>query len=584
MRKIGLYPRISIEEPELKKKDGSISSQIHRLTEKVEEKNRAHEDGKWGKIIDIYKDDGFSGKDTNRPEFQRMINDVRRGRIDTIMVTELSRISRSVADFLKICNELNQHGCDFICLQIEGFDTTTPIGKFIITIMIALYQLEREMTSERISNNNFVRGKKGLAPSGHPFLGFNRDSENKTYIPVDKEVDLVRKVFDLYLDEGLKIQQVAKRLNESGDVNKKWTTKKGEVRGGQPFDHSAIHRILNTWAYVGIREVNKNNKDKDQSKLKENKRYFQSPGNWEGIIEKDRFIRAQDKLALNKKMTKPAHHDFILSGVLYCGECGRSLFGASPRGRTQMYHYYEHKKKGSCAVHRWGANELEAMVKKQFFKLLNNESMREGFISAVKSLNKQASSSKSRLAEIDRQIKNLVGQKNHMVEVISRPGLESLDSLLDKLKDIEAEIARLEERKAEVEVMAFKETGNVVDAKFIFEQIKLFRGDGFRKKNVNFKREILQSLIKSVVIHPDNVLKIEVFANEGQDKGQKLKPSEAMDNMASFEDFGGPLGSPGSEKVVSIEGRKAFHLTSDPKVPYPRVGSDAIVVGARERT
>ena len=106
MKKVAIYCRVSTEE-QAKNKEGSITSQIQRLQMKVDDKNNTWEK-KWGKVIRVYKDEACSGKNTNRPELQRMMADIRAKRINTVMVTELFRLSRSVINFLNFI-KLNSH-------------------------------------------------------------------------------------------------------------------------------------------------------------------------------------------------------------------------------------------------------------------------------------------------------------------------------------------------------------------------------------------------------------------------------------------------------------------------------------------
>src|SRR5690606_38108099 len=144
-----------------------------RLEHEVERRNAFHsESGRWGTIIDYYIEEGRSGKDTNRPQYQRLIHDLKSGLIDTIMVTELSRLSRSVSDFLKFMELINRHGGDYICPQYD-FDTTSPAGRVFIIIMMALAQFERELTAERTRNNFYSRAMRGLSNGGYPLLGYD---------------------------------------------------------------------------------------------------------------------------------------------------------------------------------------------------------------------------------------------------------------------------------------------------------------------------------------------------------------------------------------------------------------------------
>jgi site-specific DNA recombinase len=100
MRRIGIYLRVSTEE-QVRIQDGSLVSQKQRLLEFVESHNRREKN--WGEVIEFYCDEGRSAKDMNRPEFQRLLTDVRLGRINLILATELSRLSRSIRDFCELC-------------------------------------------------------------------------------------------------------------------------------------------------------------------------------------------------------------------------------------------------------------------------------------------------------------------------------------------------------------------------------------------------------------------------------------------------------------------------------------------------
>lgn len=291
MRKIAIYCRVSTEE-QAKNKEGSITSQIQRLQLKVEEKNR-YENGEWGKVVSIYKDEAYSGKNTDRPEFQRMLNDVKKKRINTILVTELSRLSRSVTDFLNFIKELEDYGCDFICLQYD-FDTTSPAGKVFMTIIMALAQFERELTAERIKNNFHARALRGLSNGGTPFLGYDKDPANSGRLMVNRDEAIqVKEIFD-YFNSLAKISSVAKVLNDNKISNKSWVGKDGKPRGGKKFTHDSVWRILTNPAYIGKREINKSNKGVDPKELKQEERYQLVDASWEPIIDEDIFNKVQE--------------------------------------------------------------------------------------------------------------------------------------------------------------------------------------------------------------------------------------------------------------------------------------------------
>ena len=145
----GIYARQSI----FKKDSLSIDAQIELCKQQAQ-----------GDFI-VYKDAGFSGKNTNRPEFKRMMSDVKSGKINRIVCYRIDRISRSIADFGKIWDELNAHSVEFVSVS-EQFDTATPIGRAMLYIIMVFAQLERETTAQRVTDNYYKRIHAGAWPGG----------------------------------------------------------------------------------------------------------------------------------------------------------------------------------------------------------------------------------------------------------------------------------------------------------------------------------------------------------------------------------------------------------------------------------
>lgn len=125
IKRIGIYIRVSTEE-QAKIVEGSLVSQRKRLEEYVDGQNRREKN--WGTIVAVYVDEGKSAKDMNRPAFQRMLADVRFGKLDLVLASELSRFSRSIRDFCEIWDLLKKHNVSFITLR-DNFDTTTAAGE-----------------------------------------------------------------------------------------------------------------------------------------------------------------------------------------------------------------------------------------------------------------------------------------------------------------------------------------------------------------------------------------------------------------------------------------------------------------------
>jgi site-specific DNA recombinase len=359
--KCGIYLRVSTEE-QAQVIEGSISSQKHRLTSFVEIKN-AQEDG-WGKVIEIYADEGLSAKDTRRPAFQRMMKDIRQGKINLILVADLSRLSRNILDFCILLDELKKYNAKFLSIK-EQFDTSTPVGELMVFNMISLAQFERKQTAERVSLNFHSRAMRGLLNGGPVILGFDKDPKNPcSYVVNEQEAESVRRIFQMYLEEG-SVSKTLQRVNTL-QIQRKLTNRKGyRLAQAGLWNLSAIKRLLSNPAYVGMREINEKYKDHDQIELKAFQRYQVVKAAWPAIVPRELFDEVQRALsaAQSQERVRLAHaakRVFFLSGMLRCPECGAPYIGEAGHGRKEVYRYYVHRrhvgKDFKCKVRRFPAD------------------------------------------------------------------------------------------------------------------------------------------------------------------------------------------------------------------------------------
>lgn len=526
-RKIGLYVRVSSDNQVTE--EGSLKSQQQRLTMEVERRNMGG--SPWGGITKVYVEEARSAKDTNRPEFLKMLQDVRAGSIDTIMVTELSRLSRSVADFLQIMTFLEKYDADFVCPQYN-FDTTTPSGRVFLTIIIALAQFEREMTSERVKNNLKARAGRGLYNGGYVPLGFRIDPAKKGHLFVDEtEAPLVVEIFDLVLKMG-SVRQAVKAINARGIKNKKIVYDDGRIVGGGPFNKSSLITLLTNHAYIGKREINRDAKHLDQSELDPCDKHEVIDAVWSGIIEESVFQRVQNLIDHNRTNLRnniTSTYPYILSGLLKCESCGTPYLGVSANGRNERYYYYQHK--GPCShagLNRIDAPSLEKFVLSRVKKIADDQELL-GFL--VEAANKQnilqihqnealLRSKKSELADVERDASSLV---------------ERLINLPKELADgvfIQKKFKDLESRKAQLEVeigglMGSKESAR--DSIVVLDEIKKTLQQvlkRFHTLSVALQRDLLRQVISEILITPTQ-LKIVLFGkakfdDSEWDQGQGL--------------------------------------------------------------
>lgn len=172
-------------------------------------------------IFRVYdRDEGFSGKNTNRPSFQELMADVKAGQLDIIMVYRLDRISRNVQEFSEMFSTFQRYGVSFISVK-ESFDTNTPIGRTVMYILAAFAQLERENTSERVSDNMRALGAAGMwtggrLPPGMSSIRRRVDGKAHSFLAVDSDrIGLVKSLYRLLL-EGYSLTKAERYCRDHG--------------------------------------------------------------------------------------------------------------------------------------------------------------------------------------------------------------------------------------------------------------------------------------------------------------------------------------------------------------------------------
>lgn len=196
--KIAIYSRKS----KFTGKGESIDNQIQLCKEYISNNFNNYE-------IIIYEDEGFSGGNTDRPEYKTLLNDIKKKNIDALVCYRLDRISRNVADFSSVLELLEKNNITFVSIR-EQFDTSSPMGKAMIYIASVFAQLERETIAERIRDNMLELAKTGRWLGGKTPTGFKSKKitsnvsgkEKSLYIlePVQEEQELVKLIYEKYLE------------------------------------------------------------------------------------------------------------------------------------------------------------------------------------------------------------------------------------------------------------------------------------------------------------------------------------------------------------------------------------------------
>lgn len=272
-----------------------------------------------------YCDGGISGGTMERPGLQAMLEDMRQGHIQVVVVYKVDRLSRSIFDFHKMMQEFNKYDCNFVSIT-QSFDTSNSMGKLTLNMLLSFAQFEREVSGERVRDKIAASKAKGYWLGGIPPLGYNQ--ENKQLIPNEEEAKLINLIFNKYLELG-GMADVAAWLNVRGYRSKCWKTQKGKIVGGHPFCHGSIQRILSNPVYIG--------------KIPHFARKKVYPGKHQAIISKELFEAVQTKIGADREGFK-AHRRYIrqdtLLGDVLVDEQGRAYKLSSGKKGARRFKYY----------------------------------------------------------------------------------------------------------------------------------------------------------------------------------------------------------------------------------------------------
>jgi site-specific DNA recombinase len=505
MKKVGIYLRVSTEE-QARIQEGSLVSQRQRAIEYIEGQNRR--DDSWGRLIEVYSDEGKSAKDMNRPEFQRLLNDVRSGQIDLILSTELSRLSRSIHDFCELWTLFKKHNVSLVTLR-EQFDTTTASGEMMIFNLINFAQYERKQTAERISANWMSRAKRGLWNGGSIPFGFDRNPVKKAeLLPHPTESLQVKEIFDLFLEIG-SVRKTCLALSERGIFTKRYTNKHGVEKGAKHITVMSLQRILTNRAYIGIREIG----------VSKGKKLELVPASWKPLISVELFTQVQERLALNKNKYKPEEwkrHSYPLTEMLVCGECGKHLGGKSGTSKNKESHfYYGHPRQLNsdgvthlkrCRLESVRAERIEDILLKSLKSIASDEKLLDHWLDIYakgKQTDRPAVQGKIKSLETDvltltRRNENLIERLSELPKEIPADGIyKQIQANSDKVKELTHSLESMKSQDLKLATQAINRDGLLFKIKRTIQNLE--------KMPAEHRRGVYSNLIKFAELHPTKI-------------------------------------------------------------------------------
>ena len=332
----------------------------------------------WKALATPYDDGGFSGGNLERPAMQRLLADIAAGRVDTVVVYKIDRLTRSLADFAKIVEIFDAKGVSFVSVT-QAFNTTTSMGRLTLNVLLSFAQFEREVTGERIRDKIAASKAKGMWMGGVPPLGYDppTDPATRALIVNPTEADTVRLIFGRYLELG-SVHAVMRWLDARGIRSKAWVSRAGRAKGGLTFNRGALFHLLKNRTYLGEivhgRETH--------------------PGAHPPIVDAELFCEVQVKLAAGAThhRERPAQVSAMpLKGLVFDAD-GSPMTPSFTHGvRGQVYRYYvsapllQGAKRDSQdgAVRRAPAQAIEDLVRQVLVRISGTDEPSTGALARV---------------------------------------------------------------------------------------------------------------------------------------------------------------------------------------------------------
>ena len=403
----------------------------------------------WVALPEMYDDGGISGATMERPALKRLLADIESGRIDTVVVYKVDRLTRSLGDFAKIVEVFDTRGASFVSVT-QQFNTTTSMGRLTLNMLLSFAQFEREITGERIRDKIAASKKRGLWMGGLPPLGY--DVNDKKLVVNEAEAETVRSIYRRYAELG-SVRTLKEELERDGIVSKRRTDKYGRQTGGKQLARGALYLMLQNRIYRG--EI-----------IHKATSY---PGEHAAIVDEALWNTVRKRLADNRVERQTganASEPSLLAGLIY-DDIGERMTPTHANKKGRRYRYYvsqslikRGRPKGSDAGRRVPAGDVEQLAADRITGFLRDEAAVfdaiEPFVQDVnerRSIVKQAAELAGRWRDLEPPEKRWILQslvarievERERVKIQVRPGRTP------EVVDPDGELMRIDQAAADVE-------------------------------------------------------------------------------------------------------------------------------------
>lgn len=490
-------------------------------------------------LVETFVDDGYSGVDFNRPGFRKLEEALRDGRVEAVLCKDLSRFSRNYIDGGRYLERIfPQLGVRFIAIN-DGYDSLTGNAQsdsFVIPFKNLINDSYCKDISVKIRTNLDVKRRRGEYVGAYAPYGYQKDPSNKNRLVVDEYAgDIVRQIFSMYKD-GASVCRIAEKLNTLGVLSPmEYKISMGSnyntsfrMNESAKWSYKAVHRILTNEVYIGVLAQGKRGTpnykihvvlDKDESE------WVKVEDAHEALVTYEDFMSVRCMLGRDTRSTKEDSEENMLSGFLFCGDCGQPMTRKVVPSKKRKYYYYicsTHKRHEGCTTHSISAKEVLSSVtnavKQQIGNVLELSETLE-YISSLPAADRILFNYEAQMEKLTEEIMHCKKMKLQLYEDLT-------GGIIDKKEYAdfrEQYTLRIEEKNEALERVRRESRDASVDGSAEKVWVSLFR----KHENIGeLSRRVLMALVDKILIYEGHV--VEVIFRYGDEYRQALEIAESV--------------------------------------------------------
>ena len=459
-------------------------------------------------LLHVYEDIDISGRHDKRPDFQKMIADIKQGKYDILMVYKIDRFARNTRDFHHYLGILEKHNCRLVSIS-QNYDSESPSGRLLRNMLADIAQFESENRSEVVKDAMISNAKRGRWNGGRPPYGYT--FENKRLVLNPEEAPAVIQAFEMAAS-GHGVTKIAKALGE------KYSPRQGSGLWGKSYWHlSSVWRMLKNRVYTGV--------------LFFDGEYY--PSDHPRLVTEELFEKVQLQMKNRQKRPPGAWGSTnLLIGLLYCVPCGHNYWRAKSTGLQKSrsrYRCYTKDVKGgdSCPTKLLDMETLEARVLEEIFKLAKNpDTMDKSYKVWEKKYKKQAEPESQERRQKEKELDALKKKMDRLFSDYYDAGIITREQFTAKNEGYLQDETRLTKQiealgKADAILERSRE-----DIEAVKSSLKNFEAN-WQFLNTEEKQRALDSLIQRIEVYPEYV-EINIFGYH------KIKLNPVKTTKASY--------------------------------------------------